>query len=73
MRALLVHVSPHRRTLVLAAVLGLLGAAGLALRAMAADRILLIEGGRVRAQGTHVELVEADVLYRELAATQLTA
>ncbi len=40
---------------------------------VAADRILLVEGGRVRAQGTHVELVEADDLYRELAATQLTA
>ena len=40
---------------------------------VAADRILLVEGGRVRAQGTHVELVEADELYRELAATQLTA
>ena len=40
---------------------------------VAADRILLIEGGRVRAQGTHVELVSADELYRELAATQLTA
>jgi len=39
---------------------------------VAADRILLVEGGRVRAQGTHVELVEADDLYRELAATQLT-
>jgi ABC-type multidrug transport system fused ATPase/permease subunit len=40
---------------------------------VAADRILLIEGGHVRAQGTHVELVERDELYRELAATQLTA
>ena len=40
---------------------------------VAADQILLVEGGRVRAQGTHVELVEADDLYRELAATQLTA
>jgi ABC-type multidrug transport system fused ATPase/permease subunit len=40
---------------------------------VAADRILLVEGGRVRAQGTHVELVEVDELYRELAATQLTA
>jgi ABC-type multidrug transport system fused ATPase/permease subunit len=40
---------------------------------VAADRILVVEGGRVRAQGTHVELVEGDDLYRELAATQLTA
>jgi ABC-type multidrug transport system fused ATPase/permease subunit len=40
---------------------------------VAADRILVIEGGRVRAQGTHHELVEADELYRELALTQLTA
>ncbi len=40
---------------------------------VAADRILLIEAGRVRAQGTHAELVEGDELYRELAATQLTA
>ena len=40
---------------------------------VAADRILVVEGGRVRAQGTHVELVEIDELYRELAATQLTA
>jgi ABC-type multidrug transport system fused ATPase/permease subunit len=131
MRALLLHVRPHRSTLILAAVLGLLGAAaGLAqplaareviealaadesltrplvilsvqldavneaaLRAavagaaveravvaivhrlstvVAADRILVIEGGRVRAQGTHVELVEEDELYRELAASQLSA
>jgi ABC-type multidrug transport system fused ATPase/permease subunit len=40
---------------------------------VAADRILVIEGGRVRAEGTHAELVEGDELYRELAATQLTA
>ncbi|HEX5781082.1 MAG TPA: ABC transporter ATP-binding protein, partial [Solirubrobacteraceae bacterium] len=40
---------------------------------VAADRILVIEGGRVRAQGTHHELVEGDALYRELALTQLTA
>jgi ABC-type multidrug transport system fused ATPase/permease subunit len=40
---------------------------------VAADRILVIEGGRVRAQGTHEELVERDQLYRELALTQLTA
>jgi ABC-type multidrug transport system fused ATPase/permease subunit len=40
---------------------------------VAADRIIVIEGGRVRAQGTHPELVERDELYRELALTQLTA
>ena len=40
---------------------------------VAADRIIVLEGGRVRAQGTHAELVDEDDLYRELAATQLTA
>ena len=39
---------------------------------VAADHIVVLDGGRVRAQGTHTELVEADDLYRELAATQLT-
>ena len=38
-----------------------------------ADRILVMEGGRVRAQGTHEELVASDELYHRLATTQLLA
>jgi ABC-type multidrug transport system fused ATPase/permease subunit len=36
----------------------------------AADRIVVMDAGRVRAVGSHADLLEADTLYRELAATQ---
>jgi ABC-type multidrug transport system fused ATPase/permease subunit len=39
---------------------------------VSARRIVVLEAGRVRATGTHAELVRSDALYAELAATQFT-
>ncbi|MFJ5920999.1 ABC transporter ATP-binding protein [Kitasatospora sp. NPDC092948] len=36
-----------------------------------ADRILVLDGGRIRATGTHPSLLATDALYAELARTQL--
>jgi ATP-binding cassette subfamily C protein len=38
-----------------------------------ADRIIVMDAGRVKASGTHAELVAGDPLYAELAATQFLA
>lgn len=36
-----------------------------------ADRILVLDAGRLRANGTHTHLISTDALYRQLATTQL--
>lgn len=36
-----------------------------------ADKIVVLDAGRVRAQGTHEELIATDELYRDLASSQL--
>jgi ATP-binding cassette subfamily B protein len=36
-----------------------------------ADQILVLEAGRLRANGTHAHLISTDTLYRQLATTQL--
>jgi ABC-type multidrug transport system fused ATPase/permease subunit len=38
-----------------------------------ADRIIVMDAGRVKAAGTHAELLASDPLYAELAATQFLA
>jgi ATP-binding cassette subfamily B protein len=35
------------------------------------DQIVVLDGGRVVARGTHAELLETSPLYRELASAQL--
>ena len=35
-----------------------------------ADRIILMEGGRIRSSGTHRELMETDNVYREIYNSQ---
>ncbi|MFF8917392.1 ABC transporter ATP-binding protein [Streptomyces sp. NPDC015032] len=39
---------------------------------MAADHIVVLDGGRVRASGTHAQLMATDTLYRRLASQQLS-
>jgi ABC-type multidrug transport system fused ATPase/permease subunit len=40
---------------------------------VAAQRIVVLDGGRLRAAGTHAELVAGDELYAELVATQFVS
>jgi len=37
-----------------------------------ADKIIVLEGGRITATGTHDELMASDQTYREIVLSQLT-
>jgi ATP-binding cassette subfamily B protein len=37
-----------------------------------ADQILVLDGGRIVARGTHAELMESSETYREIVLSQLT-
>jgi ATP-binding cassette, subfamily B, multidrug efflux pump len=39
---------------------------------MDADRILVLDEGRLAAQGTHRELLQSSEIYREIVASQLS-
>jgi ABC-type multidrug transport system fused ATPase/permease subunit len=62
MRALIEAVAPTTTVVVIAHRLSTV---------TGADRILVIDAGRVRAIGSHAELARTDDLYRRLATTQL--
>ena len=38
---------------------------------MDADEIIVLDDGRLHAQGTHAELLETDTIYREIYASQV--
>jgi ABC-type multidrug transport system fused ATPase/permease subunit len=64
LRDTIAHAAEHRTVLAIAHRLSTV---------VAARRIFVLDQGRIRAAGTHAELVRTDELYAELAATQFTA
>jgi hypothetical protein len=64
---LLSYLRPHRVAIGVGAVLSLVTGGAVA------DRMVVTDCGRVRAAGTHAELVAGDELHVELAATQFLA